>query len=113
MAADPAITLLETLLQETHTALRRGELSRLADLTRRTEQALQDLPAAPSERAVQHLRALAARNAACLEAAGRGIRAARRRLAEIRDAQAGMRIYDDQGRSRLIAPGEGRLARRA
>ena len=111
--ADP-VTDLETLLQDLHSALRLGEFGHLGELTRSIEAAVQGLSgAALSETAARHLRDLATRNAACLEGAERGIRAARRRLAEIRAVQAGTRTYDDQGRSQLIAPAAGRLARRA
>lgn len=44
------------------------------------------------------IRRKAEMNAQCLEAALRGIRAARRRIAEIADLQKGMTTYDCRGR---------------
>ena len=64
-----------------------------------------------TEGGVQMIRRKAERNAAVLQAAQKGIRSARRRLAEIRETAAGLVTYDRAGRRSEL--GEGRnLAQR-
>jgi hypothetical protein len=84
---------LETLLDETRDALLAGDLLRLAALTAQLDQAAPAADPAPLARS----RRKAARNAALLEAALKGIRAARRRATEL--AQPGrFSTYDATGR---------------
>lgn len=104
---------LEAVLQDVYLALRAGDLSRLEELCNRTEVALDRFAAPPDARIAERLRQLARRNAACLEATARGIRAARRRVVEIREAQTGTRTYDGHGQRHLIAPSQDRLSHRA
>lgn len=103
MGGDPKDDSLEAVLQDVYLALRAGDLARLEELCTRTESALARLSGSSDARMVERLRDLARRNAACLDAAARGIRAARRRVAEIRDAQTGTRTYDGNGQYQLIA----------
>jgi len=113
MSGDPIAEPLETVLEDVYAALRQGDLPSLAALSQRMEEALSRI-ASPSEAAaLGRLQGLARRNAACLDAAARGIRAARRRLTEIRDARAGTRTYDGKGQASVIRPDESLLAHRA
>lgn len=67
---------------------------------------------APKDIAVlTRLQQKAARNAICLQAAGRGIRAAVRRLEEVRRATLGLATYDGKGR-RVETGGLNRLRER-
>jgi hypothetical protein len=110
MPADP-FAALEALLDAVHAALLAGDLAALSPLAESLEAAAPPAGPPPAATAAR-LRAKAARNARCLEAAGRGLRAAGRRLAESRAAALGVVTYDGAGRRTLLpatAPG---LARR-
>jgi hypothetical protein len=58
------------------------------------------------------LRRKAERNAACLKAAARGLRSARRRIAEVRAAATGHAAYDAQGQRLDSAAAAARVNRR-
>jgi hypothetical protein len=85
------------LLDRIHDALRAADYAALSALE---QSLLQEIarPAALSAADLQLIRHRAERNAACLVAAQRGIRAARRRLAEIRGAASGLVTYDRAGK---------------
>lgn len=82
-------------------ALLRGDLQALPALTAALEAGLPHLQglSAPD---LEHLRAEAARTAACLGAAKAGLAAARRRLAEIRAGADGLQTYDRDGRKAAV-----------
>jgi hypothetical protein len=104
---DPAA--LETLLDAVHGALRAGDLAALAPLTA----AMAALtPAALPKDALQRLQRKLRRNEACLQASARGLRAARRRMAEIAAARAGLQTYTPAGTRLLVGPPGGSLAQR-
>lgn len=111
MTAEAAAEV-ERLLDRVHAALMAGDLASLAAHVAALEalptERLAGLGAAPLGR----LRAKADRNARCLEAAGRGLRAAQRRLAEIRAAGQGLQTYDVQGQRRTLAGTGQQIARR-
>ncbi|MFN3824072.1 MAG: hypothetical protein ACK4GW_04165 [Pseudorhodobacter sp.] len=113
MSGDPSTDPLETVLEDVYAALRQGDLPSLAALSLRMEEALSRIAHPPEAAALRRLQDLARRNAACLEASARGIRAARRRLTEIRDARTGTRTYDGKGQASVIGPDESLLAHRA
>ena len=93
----PAIDRLSAELDRVYHVLRSGRLEGLAAATQALEAELARLdPADPA--GLDLLRHKAQRNAACLDAAARGVRAARRRLAEIRTIESGLGTYDDKGR---------------
>jgi hypothetical protein len=92
---------LERLLDETHAALLQGRLADLPDLASRTEACLAGLD--PAGGLLPRLRLKAERNARCLQAAGRGLRAAHQRLADLRAAGQGHSTYDGQGRRQGLA----------
>ena len=92
-----AIDRLSAELDRVYQVLRSGKLEGLAAATQALEAELARLD--PLDAAgLDLLRHKAQRNAACLDAAARGVRAARRRLAEIRTIETGLGTYDDKGR---------------
>ncbi len=97
---------VEDLLDAIHRALLCADLAALRHLTPALETAIAGLqavaapPGTPARRDLERLRRKAGRNAACALAAGRGVRAAGRRLAEIRQAAAGLVTYDRAGHRR-------------
>ena len=92
-----AIDRLSAELDRVYLLLRSGKLEGLAAATQALEAELARLD--PMDAAgLELLRHKAQRNAACLDAAARGVRAARRRLAEIRTIESGLGTYDDKGR---------------
>jgi len=92
-----AIDRLSAELDRVYQVLRSGKLEGLAAATQALEAELARLD--PLDAAgLDLLRHKAQRNAACLDAAARGVRAARRRLAEIRTIESGLGTYDDKGR---------------
>lgn len=97
-----AIDRLEQVMAETVKAIRCGDLNAMADLAERTETALAELgPQTDAER-LKALRDLAGGNALALEASAKGVRAARRRLAEVTDARKGVQTYDNTGKTQKI-----------
>tara|TARA_R110002096_G_scaffold329093_2_gene523219 strand:- start:1726 stop:2070 length:345 start_codon:yes stop_codon:yes gene_type:complete len=110
--ADLAADQLEEMLDRTNAYLRAGDFLAAAGLTDATESALDDLGGLDDPKRAERLRRLAARNARSLKAAAKGIRAARRRMAEVMAAQAGLQTYDGQGQTKLIAPRPGTLRAR-
>lgn len=101
---------LEAALDQAFAALRQGDLTELGATYAMTETILAGLHITDQATATR-LRSKAERNAACLLAAARGVRAARRRLAEV---GAGGRsvTYDAQGRTRPIGDGPHGLTER-
>ena len=93
----PAIDRLSAELDRVYQVLRSGKLEGLAAATQALEAELARLDPADAV-GLDLLRHKAQRNAACLDAAARGVRAARRRLAEIRTIESGLGTYDDKGR---------------
>lgn len=90
---------LEDLLDQAAQALLAGDLASLAALAPRIESA--DLPR--DRAAAERLQAKAQRNARLLEAATRGVKAARNRVAEITRGPA-LTTYDARGQKAQIAP---------
>lgn len=84
-------------------ALRRGDYASLPDLARLAEAQMLSLTA-PDAAALHALRARAQATGACLMAAANGIRAAERRLAELREGAVS--TYDPQGRRHRLSAGE-------
>jgi hypothetical protein len=100
--------LLESLLDRAADALIAGNLPELARLAPQIESV--DVRAA--DRAVaERLRAKAERNARLLDAAMRGLKAARHRVTEITRGPT-LTTYDARGQKALIAPVAGTPARR-
>lgn len=93
--ADPLSDTLDAI----RAALRRGDFAALADLSHRAE-AQMLLPRRPDAASLNALRARADATGACLQAAARGIRAAERRMADLREG--GLSTYDLQGRRQTL-----------
>ncbi len=107
-----ALERLELAMTETSRAIRCGDLTKMAGLAARTEAALAELQPETDAVRIVALRDLAQRNATGLEAAGRGVRAARRRLAEITAARSGGKTYDNAGNTQKIGTADGALKAR-
>lgn len=93
------MALLEDLLDQAAQALLAGNLDDLAALTPQIESA--DLP--QDRVTAARLQAKAQRNARLLEAATRGVKAARLRVAEITRGHT-LTTYDARGQKAQIAP---------
>lgn len=91
-------------------ALRQGRLGDLENLTDKLEAAMSDAAPIASE-SLLRIRRQAERNVALLQAAARGVRAARRRIAEIRAIGDGFVSYGPTG-ERDEASGPGILVQR-
>jgi len=92
---------LEDLLDRAAEALLTGDLAALDALAPRLEAAAAEPPA--DRTAAERVQQKALRNARLLEAAGRGVKAARNRLAEITRGST-LTTYDAFGRKSAIAP---------
>lgn len=114
--AGQAITALRQLIAQETDAVRRGAFADLAVLATRKETLIDGLPemsGAPDMRALRDLRTICETNARHLEAALRGIAAARARLAAIRRAGTRLDTYDSAGRARSVNLAGGAVERRA
>lgn len=94
------MTPLDLLLDRAADALLVGDFSALAALTSQIESASVTLPDRAS---AERLQRKAQRNARLLEAASRGVRAARLRVAEITRGPT-LTTYDARGQKAQIAP---------
>lgn len=92
------------LLDEIHGALLRHDYPALAPLGAALEAELDQPSQRLEARDVALIRAKADRNAATLKATTRGIRAALRRLDEVRQVARGMVTYDRNGRHETPDP---------
>lgn len=101
---------LEDALDEAFAALLRGDLSSVSSNYSLTGSILERLRVTDADVA-RTLISKAERNAACLLAAGRGVRAARRRLEEV-GPNARSETYDAKGRKSSLVIGKHDLAER-
>jgi hypothetical protein len=88
----------EQVLDQMHRAILSADFAALAPLTPALETALAFAETSRDRALLQRLSMKASRNAACLLAAGRGVRAAQRRFSELRDASIGFATYDGRGK---------------
>lgn len=95
------MTPLEDLLDQTRDALLAGDLAALAGLDDQLSAAATALPKLEMA-AARRLQRKAERNARLLQAAGRGLRAARDRMEEI-SAGPGLATYDALGRKAALS----------
>lgn len=111
---DAALGQLEVVLKRINSAVTAGQLSALAGLVRELETALPPPGKAASGDLAfaRRIKTLAERNAACLLAAQRGLRAARRRVGEITAAREGLMTYDGTGATRRLGRPDGALTQR-
>jgi hypothetical protein len=89
-------TTLE-LLDRIHSAILVADFALLEHLSPALETSMAAAQTMRESALLTQIKAKAERNAACLVAAGRGVRAAQRRLAEIRDAAQGFSTYNGRG----------------
>lgn len=108
MAADAE---LDHSLDRLRAALRRGDLAELALAATAIEAQLTALDQPPDEAILHRLRGKAERNLKLLEAAARGLRAARHRLQEIAAGGRGLSTYDMRGQRADLGAG-GSIGRR-
>jgi len=107
-----ALDRLEAVVGETAIAVRSGNLAVMGELAARTDAALAEIGAETDAVRIDAVRNLARRNIIALEAAGRGVRAARRRLTEIVSARGGVQTYDNEGKTCKIGGPAGALKTR-
>jgi hypothetical protein len=100
--------MLEDLLDRAAEALLAGDLAQLSELTPRIEAAE---PSARDRATAERLQAKALRNARLLDAANRGVRAARLRMVEITRGPT-LTTYDARGQKAAILPHDPSAARR-
>lgn len=101
---------LSDLLDSLHAALIAGKFDQLAALEQAIRDACARLPRDPALAAT--LRAKAQRNDRLLAASLRGLRAARRRIAELQALDAGHATYDPGGRKQHLPLQAAQLSRR-
>lgn len=104
-------TEIETLLDLAHGAVMAAQYATLAELGPKLEQALARFDPQRDAILLDRVRRKAARNAACLQAAGRGVRAAVRRIEEVRRTASGLVTYDGKGKRAQTSTG-GTLSQR-
>ncbi len=107
MAGNEIITALDDI----HAALVAGAIAAIGPLTARIETLLGDVSNVSSDH-LALIRARAARNATTLTAAMQGVRAAQRRLADLREAASGHRTYARDGQRTTVAGQPGTLRQR-
>lgn len=97
---------LEGMLQAVNSAVKRADFECLARLAPALDAALADIETnhTPPPQLARILRA-AEHNALLLEAARRGLRAARRRIEDTRRASSGLQTYDVRGQRADIVTG--------
>lgn len=93
---------LETLLDQVHAAALTADFTALVRLVPAVEAASAGFDPTRDPLAARRIGAKAQRNAACLDAARRGLRAAGRRLADLRDIGLRLRTYDRNGQAAEI-----------
>lgn len=114
MAHDLCDEMLDLLEQE-EAALLQGHLDTLARLApekERLTKALLALPPSGADTQLTRMRQSAARNAALLAAARRGIAAARNRLRQLAEGPT-LNTYDQRGQRQSLTPGARHVERRA
>lgn len=107
----PVETQIEALMDQLHTAILMADYPALATLSPAVETALAGLVAEGDAAFLARVRKKAERNAACAQAAGRGVRAAIRRLAEVQQNASGLMTYDEKG-NRALRNGTAEMTRR-
>jgi hypothetical protein len=105
------IDVLTRALDAVHTAILSGRIDDLGPLTDVITHNAAQLATA-TEPQMRHVRDQAARNALCLQAAMKGIRAAQRRLSELRQASTGHVTYDHNGQRAALGGANGTLRQR-
>ena len=103
---------LERALDTVYRLVLTADMATLGDLEQETESLVRNLDPLRDLSTAERLRAKAGRNAACLQAALRGLRSAQRRMAEVDGPAARHSTYDRKGLRAEVGPGTGTLAQR-
>ena len=112
-SAEQAAGLLEDLLDAQRAAVLAGRFDGLTDAALQIDAILPRIRGLTDAALARRLQQKSARNAACLEASARGVRAAQRRFAEILAARTGFSTYGGDGRrSSVSSSAPGQLAQR-
>jgi O-methyltransferase involved in polyketide biosynthesis len=86
------------ILDQMHSAILRADFDTLGSLSPALEGLLSQLDQIKDKSVLTKIKNKCARNEACLLAAGRGLRSAQRRVAELRGASQGFSTYDGTGK---------------
>lgn len=113
MAGADRAAMLAALLDDQADALRAGRVGDLPALAVRMTALVADGLTRIDPATARRLRDRVARNASLAQAAEKGLRAARRRLAEVSGVVQGGRTYDGRGQMAAIGPASTCLVRRA
>ena len=105
------IDALTRTLDAVHAAILSGRIDDLGPLTTAITDNVAHLTTA-SEPQMRRIRDQAARNALCLQAAMKGVRAAQRRLSELRQVSTGHVTYDQNGQRASLGSTNGMLRQR-
>jgi predicted membrane metal-binding protein len=98
MQNSPApVSQAETLLDQIHQAILAADFAALMVLSPELERAFAGAAQQREVAVLRRLKTKAERNAACLLAAGRGVRAAKNRITELREISAGSHTYNGRG----------------
>lgn len=103
---------LEAALDRLHRCILIADFTELPKIVMETERLTAQLGVAVDKRMADRLRYKANRNALCLQAAARGLRAAQRRLAEVICANSQLSTYTNQGQRSEVGTGPGVMAKR-
>ncbi|MDH3264318.1 MAG: flagellar biosynthesis protein FlgN [Paracoccaceae bacterium] len=116
MSRSEPVVALARLLEQERAALLSGDLAQLPALVAGKERlllALEEATARPDADALDRLKARATANQALLDAALRGVRAARARLETARAGGPALSTYDARGKAESHAPERPSIERRA
>jgi hypothetical protein len=102
---------IPAILDAIHAALLDGDIAAIGPLTRQLDGFSGGLDDCPKE-TLSLIRAKAIRNAATLQAAEQGVRAAQRRLTELQEAASGHRTYARDGQRSAVSGAIGVLRQR-
>ena len=102
---------LEGLMDAMHAAILAADFDTLSSLSPELDAALESLPKRLNEKSLKRLQRKAERNATSAAAAANGVRAAIRRLSDVRQNLAGLVTYDENGK-RAEHGGQSALQRR-
>lgn len=107
------VAKLRDLFEREHDALVAGDLNGLDELAQSKSQLISNLGALRDVDAVQQLQQLATRNARLLEAARRGVVAARTRIQQIKSGGSELKTYDRSGQMQTLTSGAHQVERKA
>ncbi|MDB5659316.1 MAG: hypothetical protein JWS10_1931 [Cypionkella sp.] len=102
---------IERLMDEMHTAIVTADFDGLGRLSPKLDAALESLPKRMDQKLLQRLQRKAERNASSAAAAAKGVRAAIRRLNDVKQNAIALVTYDENGQ-RATHGGQQEIQRR-